>query len=34
MVENLSSGPWYFVITAFDENGLESNPSGEGTKTF
>ena len=33
-VENLSSGPWYFVITAFDENGLESNPSGEGTKSF
>ena len=34
MVENLSSGPWYFVITAFDANGLESNPSGEGTKSF
>jgi hypothetical protein len=33
-VENLSSGPWYFIITAFDENGLESNPSGEGTKSF
>ena len=32
MVENLSSGPWFFVVTAVDSDGLESNPSNEGQK--
>lgn len=34
MIENLSAGTWYFVVTAFDEDNLESRPSGEGSKTF
>ena len=34
MVENLSSGTWYFVVTALDGKGIESNPSGEGSKTL
>lgn len=32
VIENLSSGRWYFVVTAFDRNGIESNPSEEGSK--
>ena len=34
LVDNLSSGRWYFVVTAYDAAGLESNPSNEGSKTF
>ena len=34
MVDNLSSGPWFFVITAVDNDGLESNPSNEGNKNL
>ena len=34
MVDNLSNGQWYFIVTAFDSDGLESNPSNEGQKTF
>ena len=34
VVDNLSSGRWYFVITAFDTDGVESNPSNEGSKLF
>jgi len=34
VVDNLSSGPWYFVVTAYDAGGLESNPSNEGSKSF
>ncbi len=34
VVDNLSSGPWFFIVTAFDANGLESNPSNEGQKSF
>ena len=34
VVDNLSFGTWYFVVTANDTNGLESNPSGEGRRTF
>ncbi|MFQ6005670.1 MAG: putative Ig domain-containing protein [Woeseia sp.] len=34
VVDNLSAGTWYFVVTAFDANGLESNPSNEGSKSF
>jgi hypothetical protein len=34
MIENLSSGAWFFVVTALDGDGIESNPSGEGSKTF
>jgi hypothetical protein len=29
VVEPLSPGTWYFVIMAYDSNGLESNPSNE-----
>ena len=34
MVDNLGAGRWYFVVTAFDSDGLESNPSNEGSKAF
>jgi hypothetical protein len=34
LVDNLSQGDWYFVVTAFDKEGLESNPSNEGSKSF
>lgn len=34
MVDNLSNGQWFFIVTAFDSDGLESNPSNEGQKTF
>jgi hypothetical protein len=34
MVDNLSGGRWYFVVTAYDGGGLESNPSNEGSKQF
>ena len=34
VIDNLSSGRWYFVVTAFDSNGIESNPSEEGSKLF
>ncbi len=34
VVDNLSSGTWYFVVTALDANGLESNPSNQGSKSF
>jgi hypothetical protein len=34
MVDNLSQGQWFFVVTAFDGDGLESNPSNEGSKSF
>ncbi|MFQ5634652.1 MAG: putative Ig domain-containing protein [Gammaproteobacteria bacterium] len=34
VVDNLSAGIWYFVVTALDANGLESNPSNEGSKSF
>lgn len=32
-VENLLAGPWYFVMTAVDRNGLESDPSREIVRT-
>ena len=34
IVDNLSSGRWYFIVTAFDADGIESNPSNEGSKLF
>jgi hypothetical protein len=34
VVDNLSTGRWYFVITAFDRDMMESNPSNEELKTF
>ncbi|MFQ6007287.1 MAG: putative Ig domain-containing protein, partial [Woeseia sp.] len=34
VVDNLSAGTWYFVVTALEANGLESNPSNEGRKSF
>lgn len=34
MVDNLSTGSWFFVITAFDADGHESNPSNEGQKNL
>jgi hypothetical protein len=34
IVDNLSAGRWYFVVTAFDKEGIESNPSEEGSKLF
>jgi hypothetical protein len=34
VVNNLSSGTWFFVVTAFDELNFESAPSGEGSKTL
>lgn len=34
VIDNLSAGRWYFVVTAFDRNGIESNPSEEGSKLF
>ena len=33
MVDNLSSGTWYFAVSAFDSSGQKSNVSGEGQKT-
>jgi hypothetical protein len=34
VVENLSSGTWYFVVTAYNSLGIESAPSDEVSKTF
>jgi len=34
VVENLSAGNWFFVITALDANGIESNPSNQVTRSF
>ena len=34
MVDNLTSGRWFFTVTAFDTDGRESNPSNEGSKSF
>lgn len=34
MVDNLSTGTWYFVVTAVDATGLESNPSNQSIKSF
>ena len=34
VVDNLSAGTWYFIVTAVDQDGLESNPSNEGMKNF
>lgn len=34
LVDNLSAGQWFFVITAVDTDGLESNPSNRGSKSF
>jgi len=34
MVDNLSSGQWFFVVTAYDSGGLESNASNERSKSF
>ena len=34
MVDNLSTGSWFFVITAFDSDGHESNPSNERQKNL
>lgn len=34
MVENLTPATWYFVVTAFDASGIESDFSGVGSKTI
>ena len=34
LVTNLSSGTWYFAITAYTGNGMESKPSNVGHKTI
>jgi len=34
MVENLSPGTWFFVVTAFDRSGNESQPSASASKTI
>ena len=34
VVDNLSSGRWYFVLTAIDADGWESSPSNEVSKTI
>ena len=34
VVGNLTPGTWYFSVTAFDANGLESNSSSEGNRSF
>ena len=34
LVTNLSSGTWYFAITAYTANGMESRPSNVGHKTI
>ena len=34
VVENLSAGRWYFVVTAVDDAGIESNPSNEAMRSF
>jgi len=34
VVDNLSQGTWYFVMTAFDTTGAESDYSGAGSKTI
>ena len=34
VVGNLTPGSWYFVVTAFDANGLESNSSREGNTSI
>jgi hypothetical protein len=34
VVDNLSSGTWYFVATAYDANGLESDYTSPGSKTI
>lgn len=34
MVDNLANGTWFFVITAYDADGRESNPSTERSKSF
>jgi hypothetical protein len=34
VVDNLSSGTWYFVATAYDANGLESDYTPPGSKTI
>jgi hypothetical protein len=33
VVENLAQGTWYFVMTAFDASGAESDYSSVGSKT-
>ncbi len=33
VIENLTSGTWYFAMTAFDEEGLESDLSAEAVRT-
>jgi hypothetical protein len=34
VVDNLSSGTWYFATTAYDANGLESDYSNVASKTI
>ena len=34
VVESLASGKWFFAMTAFDANGMESNRSAEASKTI
>jgi hypothetical protein len=34
VVENLTQGTWYFVMTAFDTTGAESDYSSVGSKTI
>ena len=34
LIENLSSGTWYFVVTAYNSLGIESAPSEEVSKTI
>ena len=29
VVDNLSTGTWYFIVTAYDADGIESNPSNQ-----
>jgi hypothetical protein len=34
MIENLASGTWFFAMTAFDSQNIESSRSAEASKTI
>jgi hypothetical protein len=34
VVEDLAPGEWFFALTAYDTDGLESDPSNEAVRTI
>jgi hypothetical protein len=34
VVENLAPGEWFFAVSAYDADGLESDPSNEAVRTI